>query len=302
MANFRAFVPLALLCVHSVACVDVPVDPAPADRVQAVFDPDAAVIPLPNTAALDDDGTLPDLGGEGAQGEFHKWLSRSYGWDPATPITIPFDGKLDASSLSDAVTLYRVTSSGGLEELDATVSYAENVDGSQIVCNPTVCASVVIVTPSAPLVAGQTYAAVATDNIKGSNGLPVLASSAMFYAASPTPLTDASGRSQIASLDDGTARSLDGLRGLLGPVFEALRADGVAADRVVAANTWTTSTNAFTILDPATATLPFRTRSRWIRTEHFRVPRLATAARATIPRHAKPIRIAARAFANVGHA
>ncbi len=257
MANVRAYGPMVLICVVGVsACVDIPKDSS-TDRVSAAFDPDASVLPLPNSAALDRDGTLPDLGGEAAQGEFHKWLSKSYGWDPSTPISIPFAGKLDADSVSNGdVKLYRVSAEGVFEELDATLAYAENQNGESPVCNPTACASVIRVVPTAPLVSGETYAAVATTDILGANGETILPSTAMFFAASPTPLVDANGKSQISSLDGGKARDLEGLRQLLQPVFAHVESQGGSRDKVAAATLWSTSLNAFSVLDPATATLP----------------------------------------------
>ncbi len=257
MANVRAFGPMVLICVVGLAaCVDIPKDTS-TDRVAAAFDPDASVLPLPNSAALDRDGTLPDLGGDAAQGEFHKWLSKSYGWDPSTPISIPFTGKLDGDSLSsDDVQFYRISASGEFEELAATLAYAENENGEVPVCNPTACASVIRVVPADPLLPGETYAAVASTSIRGANGNTILPSTAMFFAASPTPLVDANGKSQISSLDGGSAGSLEGLRRLLQPVFAHVESTGGSRDEVAAATIWSTSLNSFSVLDPATATLP----------------------------------------------
>lgn len=256
MAKFRVFGSLALFALSGTACVDIPQDAAPPVRVAAIFDHSTAVIPLPNSALLDPDGTLPDLGGTAAEGEFHAWLSKSHGWEPSTPITLPFSGKLDQGSFDAGVTLYRVEADRTLTELDATIEYAENIDGMPVVCNPVVCGSQITVVPSHPLQSGVMYAAVATTALKGANGFATRPSRAMFFAASEQPLVDASGASVIASLDNASARDFEGLRGLMAPVFAALEEHGVDKREVVTAAVWRTSTNAFTILDPATATLP----------------------------------------------
>lgn len=256
MANKRLIGFLALICLTGSACVDIPVDSKPPVRVAAVFDPGASVIPLPSSAALDGDGTLPDLGGAGAQGEFHRWLSQSYGWSPATPISFPFSGRLDPESLTaETFKLFRREADGSFAELEATAVYLENAALESPVCNPTVCASVVQLLPAQPLEASAQYAAVMTKGVRGADGESVSASTAMFFAASPEPLT-VGGKSVVSSLDDPTARQLDGLRMMLAPLLASLEAEGLSRDELAAATVWGTSANSFSVLDPATATLP----------------------------------------------
>lgn len=240
------------------ACApEITEDPRPATtRVSAVFDPATATLPLPNSAALDGDGTLPDRGGEEAQGEFNAWLSKSSGWDRATPIVLPFSGGLDASTItSETVQLYEVSAAGELMTLDATLNYIANSEEAPV-CAPSVCGAVIRVTPAEPLGVRKRYAVLATRGLKGADGLSVLPSTAMFMAASKSPLVDSQGQSTVASVDSGTAARLESVRRLLSPVLDELARGGVEADDVVTATVWGTSENAFTILDPATSTLP----------------------------------------------
>lgn len=250
---------------------EIPEDPPPAtDRVVAVFDPDTSTIPLPNTAALEADGTLPGLPGAGeenANGAFLSWLDGLHGWSESTPIEVPFSGTLDPATVTaDNVYLWQ-RGENGFTRLDAEAEYVENDDAGSV-CNPDVCKSVVRIVPAAPLQFGATYAAVVSKDIKDSENNRVGESSAIFFAASPDPLV-VDGEIQVSVLepsDDATneeveaaaeqAATLEGLRQLLTPVFTAAADAGLSRNEVASAFTWTVANDPFTVLDAASATLP----------------------------------------------
>lgn len=239
------------------ACApEIPEDERPSDsRVSAVFDVDTATIPLPNNAALDSDGTLPNRPGDAAQGEFNSWLGQATGWNPTTPITVPFSGRLAQSSLDGAVTLYSVSEAGELSSLEFQLIYEENSDDAEV-CNSAVCSSQLRVVPATGLQPGARYALAVTNSLRGSDSESVLASSALYLALSTQPLVDGNGQSTVSSVDSGTAARIEGLRRLISPVVEALSVEGIQAEELVSLNVWSTSENVFTVLDPATSTLP----------------------------------------------
>lgn len=258
----RSFLCLVAAPVLWVGCTDVPgPDPEPTRKVSAVFDADTATIPLPNTAALEEDGTLPALAGAGeetANGAFLSWLDGLHGWSEATPITIPFSGLLDESTLTaDNFKMYELTADGATEIEIVGVGQQENSADAPI-CNPTVCGAVVGVVPSITPQPGSTYAVLATNGIKGADGEDVLPSSAVFFAASRSPIVTEEGDITISVLadDPATANSLEGLRQLLAPVFTVAEAEGIERDEIISAQSWSVATDPFTVLDPDTATIP----------------------------------------------
>lgn len=239
---------------------DVPgPDPEPTPRVSAVFDAATSTVPLPNTAALQDDGTLPRLPGAGedsANGAFLEWLDGVHGWLAATPIVIPFSGELDPATVTtDSVKLFHHTSSEVVEIPVAGALYLPN-DGTR--CDPSVCGSQVVIQPAVTLQPGATYSAIALKSIKGANGLPVGESTAVFFAASSSPIVDDDGNVTIGVLksDPQTAATLEGLRRMLAPTFAAAEAAGVDRSEIASAQSWTIAQDPFTVLDPATSTLP----------------------------------------------
>lgn len=238
---------------------DVPgPDPEPAARVAAVFDPGTATIPLPNSAALEEDGTLPRLDGAGdddANGAFLAWLDGLHGWSEATPITIPFSGELDPSTVTpDNVKMWEHGDGAVTEVALAATQYVVN-DESDSVCNSTVCGAVIVAVPESTPKFGTRYSVVVTKDVKGANGEEVAESTAGFFAASNTPLI-VDGEPQNDVLDVPTATQLEGLRQLLAPTFAAAAEAGIPRNRIASAQTWTVAEDPFTVLDPATATIP----------------------------------------------
>ena len=256
-----SFVALAVLALPAGCMPDVPEDPVPSKRAIAVFDVATSTIPLPNNAALEEDGTLPALPGTNdgsANGDFLNWFDALEGWSEATPITIPFAGALDESTVTtDSVRMFRFDSAGVTVAEIASVAVVDNDDQGSM-CNPEVCDTVIVVTPAVTPEAGVGYAVIATKDIKGRNGVEVSESSALFFAASESPIVNADNEVLIGVLKDSpsTAQSLDALRVSLVPVFEAAKAAEIPRDRIASAQHWTVAKNPFTVLDPDSATIP----------------------------------------------
>ena len=263
-----------VMLLTSVGCMpDIGEDEPPSgERIQPIFDPDAENIPLPNTAALDEDGTLPSLEGAGdddANGQFLDWLSSLHGWLPSTGIEIPFDGTLqtnDQGNLpAEPFHLFRLEDGKLAEELPIdTVTYQET---KQPVANDQgkiveVDGSLATVMPEDPLDSSTDYAVVVENSLKDGDGNEIREPQAIFFAESQEPLVDENGVKTIDSLPDNqTARDLEGLRNLLMPVYQGLAdpPDGIdALDRneIAMSFRWTTVQDPKTIVDPATATLP----------------------------------------------
>ena len=245
------------------ACApDIEQKPEPPARVSAIFDPVTSTIPLPNNAAIDPaDGTLRDLptiGRMDAEGEFAAWLTQLHGWLPETGIEIPFSGELDEASLNDdTIKLYEIGAMGALTELAKTVTYAKRDNGT----------SVVTIVPASALRPGQDYAALATTEIKDTKGDTILAPSALFVALNGSDIIDPESQAiTLPQLKDSpeTAASLQGLHRTLKPIIGAVEAGQVkgaggqtlSRKQIAVAFTWKTAVDPFTVLDPATATIP----------------------------------------------
>ncbi len=249
----------ALLVSSLVGCgEDLKQDPKAPVRVEVVFDPATSTIPLPNAAAVQADGTLPKSAAERntAQAAFYDWIDDLHGWLPETAIEVPFNGKLDASTVDvDDVILFHIAEDESLTILDVqAVTYEELADEEG---NP--AKSRLIVTPATALGPATRYGVVVKTSIDGENGEPVLAPAAIFFGLNDGPLVDENGRVTIPQLesDPETATSLELLvRQNLTPVVDNLDVLGVERKEIAAAFTWSTGTDTFTVLDPATATIP----------------------------------------------
>lgn len=253
------------LAVSTGCMPDVPQDEASASsRTQPVLDPAAETLPLPNDAALEDDGTLPQLDGweeESARGVFLSWLGELHGWLASTPIEIPFDGPLAEETLEDgAIHLFRIGDDEELEKLEiGAIDYRETAveisnDAGDL---REVEGSVVEVSPAESLESHARYAVVVTKAVEGADGESIVEPEPIFFAASAEPLVDENGEKTIESLpDDATAQQLEGLRQLLEPVFEGLESQEIERDDVAMAFRWSTVRDPMTVVDPETATVP----------------------------------------------
>ena len=241
----------------SVGCgFETKTDPRPPERVRAIFDPDTSTVPLPNSAALEADGTLPKLDApkDTAQAAFYSWLDDLSGWLPETGIVFPFDGALDPASVTpDAFVLVEIDANDNLTKLDiASVEYVE------VTKEMTPLKSQVTVVPAAPLKPGMRYGAIALKDLKGANGEAVTEAAGIFFGLNNGPLI-VDGRvtvPQLASDPDTALRLETAVRSTLAPLVKGLDGLGVERDDIASATVWGTTTDTFTVLDPATSTIP----------------------------------------------
>ena len=234
-------------------------DPKHPERVQVIFDPATSTIPLPNQAAVQADGTLPksEAPRDTAQAAFYAWIDDLHGWLPETPIEVPLDGELDASTidLEDAL-LWRVEQDESLTALAIKELRYELVEAEE--AGP--ARSKIVIVPVEPLKAATRYGAVLKTSINGANGEPILAPLAIFFGLNNGPLfEEESGRVTIPQLqgDPDTAEALErSVRRSLTPITSNLSEIGLDRKEIAAAFTWSTGVDAFTVLDPSTATIP----------------------------------------------
>lgn len=237
---------------------DLPQDPAPPVRVQVVFDPDTSTIPLPNQAAVQSDGTLPKSQAERgtAQAAFYDWIDDLHGWLPETPIEVPFNGKLAQATIDvEDVILLQIAEDGSTTELEVgTVTYLE-LEAQE----STPARSKIVITPATPLAPASRYGVIVKTSIDGENGAPILAPAGIFFGLNDGPLVDENDRITIPQLESSpdTARSLESLvRKSLTPLVDYAKQEKIDRKNIAAAFTWSTGTDTFTVLDPATATIP----------------------------------------------
>ena len=233
-----------------------PADAPPEPRVRAVLDPDSSTVPLPNTLAVDPDGTLPDLeveDGDSAQQAFYDWLGELNGWLPQTPVEIPFDGELDEASLTaENVRLFRLEEGGELTELEiAELVYATVDDDSP-------ARSRVTVVPADPLAPATSYGVVVTKGVQGENGVAIGEPAPIFFALHDRPIVTEGGEITIPQLEDdpATASDLEAVRASLEPITSRLGDLDLERGDVAMMFSWRTNRNVFTVLDPDTATIP----------------------------------------------
>jgi len=255
------------LAAFAVGCAEeVPVD-ADINPVSIVFDPATSTIPLPSDLALEDDGTMPNLGAElpaSAQADFYAYVGTLHGWLPASnTITIPVSGKLDPASVTaEAVRVFKFNGEEPATQLEVgDVSVNEVVtpgaeEGDEPTTRYEIAAKI-----ATPLTLGTKYGFVLAGDIKDADKNPVVRSQAIHFATMESPLVDANDVATVELLagKDETAVTLEGLRQFLAPtVTAALAADSeLSRGDILSANAWHTATDAFAVFDPTGGNVPF---------------------------------------------
>ena len=254
-----SFLCLVLLGVSvQVACApDVPQDPKPAQvRVQSVLSPADRVLPLPNAAAVDADGTLPNqMATPGtAQDAVNQLIDDLQGWPVTTAIEVPFDGELNVESLvPDHVYLLRVAEDGGLERLEIGELQYTTLPGD----GP--AKSKITIVPATRLQKNARYGVIVTTKVQGANGLGTLPASALFIGLNDGPIVRDDGTITVPQLrsDPDRARQLEiAVRRTVQVLVDGLPELGLTRQDVSAAFTWRTNSDTSTVLDSATATIP----------------------------------------------
>lgn len=232
-------------------------------EIAAAFFPDFEEVPLPNTAALDEDGTFPDsalchVGEESAEGVLDDYLAGLSGWPAETPITLTLTGAVDEDSIDeDDVQLWRRTDGDWSRDEAIEISYRET--GVDQCSGEEFDTHVIDIEPGEPMSTHEEYFAFATGDIEPVAGEgPVVPEMPLLLALQPNELVDEEGASTVDALSDDQAGELEGLRQSLQPVLEAVEAEtGLTYEDLAAVWSWYTWDDTFAVYDPAGGTVPF---------------------------------------------
>ncbi len=220
---------------------------------QTIVDPETQTVPLPNTAALEEDGTFPagsaldEVGDESAQGYFNAYLDRLHGWPPTTPITLPIAGEVDGETVtSEAVRLWAM----GTDDVEAEQIALEEVTYDA-------ASGTVTLMPEEPLPQRRRFVAFATDQVENSDGLSLKLPPALKMAIQPHDILDEEGGSTVSRIPDGQAESIAELREFMRPAATFLEESTDASpDELGAIWTWHTWMDTFAVFDPTTGEFP----------------------------------------------
>ena len=217
---------------------------------QTILDPASATLPLPNTAALDEDGTFPDSAvdlddtpdEQDAQEHFDRYLAQLHGWPDTTPITLPIAGSVDEETLTaENFQLWGLPEQmGGMAKEFAIDDVGYDAE-----------AGVVTLTPGETLPLRRRYVAFATSEVQNTDGLSLKLPTALWMAIQPFDVVQ-NGESTIPSIPDEDALSIAALRTFLRPAAQFVEAN---TDQTIqdlgAIWSWQTWTDTFIVFDPA---------------------------------------------------
>ncbi|MFU8804336.1 MAG: hypothetical protein ACNA8W_11045, partial [Bradymonadaceae bacterium] len=240
-------------------------DPADEDATPGPLDQcwggRAPAIPLPNTLALDADGTFPAAGtchaGESsAQGDFDTYLAGLNGWPAVTPITLPLTGPVDMDTIgADDVQLWGLGAEGPARVENVTVTLlTEQVDRCSGASQPGYSLQLV---PGTMLDSNTTYIAFATRNIASEAGHNLVPTIPVLMAMQPHDVIDGEGKSLVGNLSDDQAQGIAGLRQIIQPLMQAVEASTDLTHTDLASIwTWFTWKDTFALFDPTTGQVP----------------------------------------------
>ncbi|MGZ3407426.1 MAG: hypothetical protein ACXVAN_13350, partial [Polyangia bacterium] len=231
-------------------------DPPPL-VVQARFDPDAQVVPMPNDIlrdkqtgllALPLDGNLSD-----AEKEMRGWLNQLDGWPTTLSATLKFTAPIDATSLdAKSVQVWRwddVPVELGVDEVPRAVDH----DGM----------SLTLTAPEAGWDRGATYVVLARggdQGLRGANREPVVADAAFYFLRLTQPLDDPMHQRAFpgATRDERMANGakLEKIRKDLVPYFDFFAARGIPRAEVASLWSFTPTTRTEIAMDVASQRMP----------------------------------------------
>lgn len=246
----------ALCVIAWVSGCSLSLDPPPL-VVQARFDPDAQVVPMPNDIlrdrvsgllALPLDGKLSD-----AEKEMRGWLNQLDGWPTTLPATVKFTAPVDGSSVDgNSVQVWRW---GAVPvELGADVApRALDHDGLGLT----------ITAPDAGWARGATYVVLARggdQGLRGANREPVVADAAFYFLRLTQPLDDPMHQRAFpgATRDErlANAAKLEKIRKELVPYFDFFATRGIARAEIASLWTFTPTSRTEIAMDVASQRMP----------------------------------------------
>ena len=283
---FLVLVPLGGLLAACEPPVATP--PAAPPTVVAEFNPLASppVVPTPNNLAFQGgDGVhlnVPDLPTDSpAQRALNAYLRTLTGFPASSTASAPFSAPLDPASVS----LGTPATPGPVLVIDTTAGAPLGPD--MLAATLSSDGKTLLLAPAQPFLPGHRYAVLVfggTDpaGLRGASGEEVIASPAFFFLRSQNPLTgrcadptnpacicppaavadpnDTTCKSIVQGLDDATARQVEpqrlALQAALGQLLP-LVAPGREQNNLVLFWTFTITTQAMTVFDPASGSVPF---------------------------------------------
>ncbi len=126
-------------------------------------------------------------------------LNELNGFSTTSPITVSFNGEINASSLYGNIHLYEIGDSGIASEL--TFHVPNLINGDYIA---TTSGSKIVILPVKPLKSATNYAVVLTNGIVDNNNKPIAPDVASELLLRTTALVDATGNHTNLSIDDAT--------------------------------------------------------------------------------------------------
>ena len=210
-----------------------------------VFDSQGGNIPYPNNIlfAGSTDGTLNiPYDPNASDASVKAALNTLDGFSTTSPITVGFNGEINATTLVNGVKVYEIAteanaSTGGVPiiqgitgELTYNVDYVTAISGNKIV-----------ILPIKPLKGKQGYMVLLTKAITDNSGKPLAPDLASELFLKTTPLVDANGNHTTLPLEDAT--KLEGIRqATQAMIAYTIAQKGIARENIVAAWSFQTQT------------------------------------------------------------
>ena len=182
-----------------------------------VFDATGGDIPYPNnilfaansSSTNDADGVTLNIPYEPTDSDasVKHALNELDGFSTTSPITVSFNGEINASSLYGNIHLYEIGAAGIASEL--TFHVPNLINGDYVA---TTSGNKIVILPVKPLKSATNYAVVLTNGIVDNDKKPIAPDVASELLLRTTPLVDANGNHTTLNIDDAT--TFEGIRQL----------------------------------------------------------------------------------------
>ena len=246
---------LAFAVLMWTAGCSVGLDPPPS-VVQARFDPQAQVVPMPNDIlrdassgllALPIDDSLTD-----AEKELRTWMNQLDGWPTTLTASLKFTAPIDPATV-DASSVQVWRWGDAPTEVTADVGATVDHDGTTLTLTP----------PEAGWDRGATYVVVARGGQEGLRGMqhePVVADAAFYFLRLQQPLDDPRHQRAFpgATIDErmANATKLETIRQQLVPYFDFFAARGIPRGEIASLWAFSPTTRSELAMDAPSQRMP----------------------------------------------
>jgi len=213
---FSTLVGLSLLLSGCGDDYNEPTVQAPDAAAYIIFDSANSDIPYPNNILFADsnDSTLNlPVDPTASDAAVKSALNTLDGFSTTSPITVSFNGEINASTLYSGLKVYEINATTAYPTNGvplATAITADLVFGVDYVA--TISGNKIVILPIKPLKSAQNYMVVLTKDIKDYAGLSIAPDVASELLLLTTPLIDENGNHTALSIEDAT--KLEGIRQL----------------------------------------------------------------------------------------